>query len=323
MTTKSAPRDSARQVLFIVLSYNVVEDTVECLESLYAELPDTAAVLVIDNASFPPVVSALQDRFPSAEVIGLPTNTGWAGGNNVGIQIGLERGFDWICLLNNDTVFPKGQVTAWCDSLSRTPPALMHPSIYYWHEPEIAQLNPSVDKDGNRATTDEQWHGHLMLNFAYGACLGVHRSIFEKIGSFDERLFLQLEETDFYHRAVAAGYVAACDPTVKIFHKESRAFGGRKTRGKMYYIARNTLLVIEKRRAPLAVKLALVRDLYWSIMQVAADTKIKAGFVSDFRWFFSKAPFATAARAGIADYLRRRFGKMPGALSAKLASPQN
>jgi GT2 family glycosyltransferase len=321
MTTESQPRDSARQVLFIVLSYNVYEDTVECLESLYAALPNTAAVLVIDNASSPPVISSLQARFPNAEIVGLPTNLGWAGGNNVGIQIALERGFEWVCLLNNDTVFPDGQAAAWCNSLVQTPPALMHPAIYYWHEPEIAQLRPNVDKDGNLPATEKGWHGHVMLNFAYGACLGVHRSIFEKIGSFDERLFLQLEETDFYHRAVTAGYVAACDPTLKIFHKESRAFGGKKTPAKIYYIARNSLLVIEKRRERLSVKLSLVRDLYWSIAHVAADNNLQTGFVSNLRWFFSSAPFATAARAGIADYLRRRFGKMPSALSSKFAPP--
>ena len=305
----TAPRSSARQVLFVVLSYNGYEDTVQCLDSIYANLPDSAAVLVIDNASYPPVAPALQARFPSTEVIALPTNTGWAGGNNIGIELALERGFEWMCLLNNDTVFPDGQVTAWCDSLLQAPPALMHPAIYYWDEPDVAQLCP---------VGEATWHGNVLMNYAYGACLGIHRNIFEKIGSFDERFFLQLEETDFYHRAVDAGYVAVCDPTVKIFHKESRAFGGKQTPSKRYYSTRNSLLLTEKRRESVAVKFALMRDLYWSIAHAAAAGGNPAGFVPTVRWLLSDAVFATAVRAGIADYLRRRFGKMPPGLSAKL-----
>lgn len=323
MASEFTPLNCTKKILFIVLSYNGYEDTVECLESLYANLPDTADVLIIDNASFPPVVSKLQTRFPNAEVVALASNTGWAGGNNFGIQLALDRGFDWICLLNNDTVFPEGQVAAWCSSLISTPPALMHPSIYYWDEPEIAQLRPSDNEHGNRAVGEKDWHGHVLLQFAYGACLGVHRTIFERIGIFDPRLFLQLEETDFYHRAVTAGYVAACNPAVKIFHKESRAFGGKKTPGKMYYIVRNSLLVIEKRRERAAVKLSLLRDLYWTIQHVAAANRMQSGLVATLRWFISDAPFATATRAGIIDYLLRRFGKMPEMLSLRLAVPRD
>jgi GT2 family glycosyltransferase len=301
-----------RKVLFIVLSFNGYEDTAQCLESLCPSLPTSAAILVIDNASSPPVLPALQARFPDVEIIGLPTNTGWAGGNNAGIALGLARGFEWLCLLNNDTVFPKGEVVAWCETLAQSPPALMHPSIYYWDEPEVAQLCPTARAD----VTD--WCGYIRMNYAYGACLGVHRSIFEQIGTFDERLFLQLEETDFYHRATDAGYVSACDPTVKIFHKESRAFGGKQTAGKLYYTTRNTLLVIEKRRESTAAKIALLRDLYWSITHVAASHGLPDGPGALARWLCTKSPYAVATRAGIADYVRRRFGRMSDRLSDAL-----
>jgi GT2 family glycosyltransferase len=84
--------------------------------------------------------------------------------------------------------------------------------------------------------------GNFILRYAYGACLGIHRSIFEKIGLFDERFFLQLEETEFYTRARASGSIAVCNLGVQIFHKESRAFGGISAPIKTYYATRNHML---------------------------------------------------------------------------------
>ncbi|MGI4850304.1 MAG: glycosyltransferase, partial [Janthinobacterium lividum] len=95
------------RLLYIILSFNGCSDTIDCLDSLYADLPKQADLLLIDNASSGDVVSQLRGKFPQLEIIALPENLGWAGGNNVGVRLGLQRGYDWICLLNNDTVFPE------------------------------------------------------------------------------------------------------------------------------------------------------------------------------------------------------------------------
>ena len=76
--------------VFIVLSYNGCDDTVACLDSLYACKEGGADVIVIDNNSAPPVDSILRTRFNDIELITLPSNLGWAGGNNVGVKLALE-----------------------------------------------------------------------------------------------------------------------------------------------------------------------------------------------------------------------------------------
>jgi GT2 family glycosyltransferase len=303
---------SQNKALIVVLSFNGIEDTVDCLNSLSSTSSSHFDILVVDNNSVPPVASTLRNAFPEVEIIELQENLGWAGGNNVGINLGLERGYDWICLLNNDTVFPDGELAAWSKTLADSPPALLHPTIYYWDEPTVAQLKPGYNASGSRETDVQDWHGKIVMDYAYGACLAIHRSVFEKIGLFDERLFLQLEETDFYHRARDAGFISACDDAVKIFHKESRAFGGKKTPVKTYYIIRNSLLLIEKRRLDVFSKVSLIRKLYWTISTIAKNenAQMKAGLLPLAQWFFSDSSFAIATSAGIADYLKRKFGKI-------------
>lgn len=303
----AAPRD----MLCIVLSFNGLADTTACLDSLTAVPVRGFDILVVDNASQPGVTDALAAAYPDVELLALPENLGWAGGNNVGVRLGLERGYRWICLLNNDTVFPEGQVRAWLDTVHAAPPGLMHPSIYFWDEPEIPQIHPDLD-----ATTYlpvEGRPGVARMTFAYGACLAVAREVFERVGLFDERFFLQLEETDFFMRSAAAGFEATCHPSVRIFHKESRAFGGNRAAIKTYYSTRNSLLLIEKNRRGLHAKGEGFKVLYWQLSALAMSTerRTRMGTPAFLRWLVSCAPSARAVRAGVADYLLRRFGKAP------------
>jgi GT2 family glycosyltransferase len=309
-----------KDVLCIVLSYNGREDTSACLRSILTQKPEGLDVIVIDNASATGVVESLTTLHPDIEIVSLTENLGWAGGNNVGIKIGLERGYKWLCLLNNDIEFPDGQLDLWFASINRSSPCLLHPSIYYWSEPELAQVHPNFDGRPDCYTQHDLWQEKAVMNFAYGACLAIHSEILTKTDLFDERFFLQLEETDFYHRAIQLKYHAVCDPSIKIFHKESRAFGGKRAPIKTYYSVRNTFLLIEKKGKSLSSKLNDLKSLYWSLCNLATDTE-EAGHIEKrefFKWIFSSSPSAKAVRLGTRDYILRRFGKISDASYAKL-----
>lgn len=305
-------RRSNSEVLCIILSYNGREDTSHCLESILNQRVAGMDVLVIDNASSKGVVETLQAKHPEVEIVALSENLGWAGGNNVGIQIGLDRGYKWLCLLNNDIVFPEGELQKWFNSITNSSPCLLHPSIYFWSEREIAQVHPQHDGRLSAYDIDQNNRSKAVMNFAYGACLAIHQEIFEKVNVFDERFFLQLEETDFYLRAKKHGYEAVCDSSVQIFHKESRAFGGKHAPIKTYYSVRNTLLLSEKKNGDIKSKLSDFKALYWSLCNLATETEA-AGHIDKFKfmkWIFSTSPSAKAIRLGANDYLFRKFGKI-------------
>lgn len=302
---------STVRMLCIVLSFNGKDDTVACLHSLLENPVPGMELLVVDNASEYGVVDFIQATCPSVEILALPENLGWAGGNNAGIRVGMERGFDWICLMNNDLVFPSGQANAWFQAVHDLPACLLHPTIYYWDEPEVAQLHPGNDKVAEHVPVGE-WHGKTLINFAYGACLAVHRDVIASIGVLDERFFLQLEETDFHFRASKQGFHSVCDLDVKVFHKESRAFGGKRVPIKTYYSVRNSLLLIEKKRGSLKEKLIDFKSLYWSLSRLAGADKERAyiGKVEFALWLFSKSGSARAVRLGVLHYIFRKFGKI-------------
>lgn len=311
-----------KRMLCIVLSFNGRNDTVACLDGLLEKKIWGMDVLVVDNASEYGVVEHIAESHPEVEFLRLEENLGWAGGNNAGIRIGLERGYDWICLLNNDLVFPAGQAESWFNAVNGLPPALVHPTIYYWSEPTVAQLHPDADETVEHRSVGN-WHGKAVMNFAYGACLAVHHEVFQRVGLLDERFFLQLEETDFHHRANKGGYLSVCDLNVKIFHKESRAFGGNRAPIKTYYSVRNSLLLIEKKKESLKLVFKDVISLYWSLSRLAGSDRDvnflgKAEFMM---WIFSNSLSALAVRTGVQDYLFRNFGKIAQRKFLKLQQP--
>lgn len=72
-----------------------------------------------------------------------------------------------------------------------------------------------------------------------GACLMIRRDLFEKMGGFDERFFMYLEDDDLCKRLVDADYKNAVLNTAKIIHLEGKSISKNKERKKIYYQSQN------------------------------------------------------------------------------------
>src|SRR5436190_24389108 len=91
----------------VVLNWNGGEDTVRALDSLSG-----IETICVDNGSIDGSAEEVERRFPEVELVRTGTNLGFAGGNNVGIRRALDRGADWVLLLNNDAVAEPGLADA-------------------------------------------------------------------------------------------------------------------------------------------------------------------------------------------------------------------
>ena len=299
----------------IVLSFNHVRETIECLQSIYRSKPATADVIVVDNASDDATVAELRRMFSDTEIIELRENLGWAGGNNIGIRMALERGYDLVCLINNDLIVCENALVRILYVAGNLEPCLLHPALYYYYDIEKSQVDPSLQG------LPSSGRDHLYaLDFAYGACLIIHAKVFRTIGLMDERYFLQLEETDFYLRAVKAGFRSLCYTNARVLHKESVSIGGRQSSTKVYYMVRNRLLITEKHAAGVVAYAAGLRRLIWTLWNLAES---RTSLVKFLLWFCSYDSNAVAARAGIRDYVLRRFGRMSDAAARSLSKHSN
>ena len=85
----------------IIINYNTFTLTSNCIASVQEALRDVDyEVILVDNASIECDPQLFLARFPTIKLVISPVNTGFAGGNNLGIQYASG---EYILLLNSDT----------------------------------------------------------------------------------------------------------------------------------------------------------------------------------------------------------------------------
>src|SRR5256885_15969314 len=95
---------SSPSVHIILLNWNGLAYTRECLRSLEGLTYENVKLYVVDNASANNEGDAIENEFPNVNVLKQSENLGFCGGCNVGMKAALADGADFIMLLNNDTV---------------------------------------------------------------------------------------------------------------------------------------------------------------------------------------------------------------------------
>src|SRR5262249_15936535 len=91
------------RVVLLILTWNRRDDVLRCVASLPRQTDPNVTPVVIDNASQDDTVAVLRARHPELTILENARNLGYGGGNNVGIRWALERGADYVQLINRDT----------------------------------------------------------------------------------------------------------------------------------------------------------------------------------------------------------------------------
>jgi GT2 family glycosyltransferase len=296
-----------RDVAVVVLSWNGREDTLACLRSLAAVAYEPLTVIVVDNASTDGTSEAVRAGFPDVEIVRTEENLGFAGGNNVGIRRALELRADYVVVLNNDVAVDPAFVSALVDEAQRHPDAgALCSKILYADPADLiwfagASFDPRSGYNGRqrgyRQRDDGRFDDVVETDRACGAAMLVPRPVLDRIGMFDEDLFLYSEDVDWSLRAHDAGFRHYVVPASRVWHKVSVASGGESSPTTLYYGIRNTLLVCE-RHAPLG----LVGT--WRRRAILAAAHVVQALRSDRR-----GEGLRAVRDGWRDFRRGRFGQ--------------
>lgn len=124
------------KVSIIVLNWNRLMDTSECLETLQKVEYENKEIIVVDNGSSNGSQDYIRRNYHDIMLVENTENLGFAEGNNKGIQLALRNGADYVFLLNNDTIVDRNVIeelieVAETDILI----GFLGPKIYYYNEP--------------------------------------------------------------------------------------------------------------------------------------------------------------------------------------------
>lgn len=95
-----------KKVLAVVVTYNRKELLVECIESLLAQSVNELSIMIVDNASTDGTKEYIQAYIQDGKVEYTNTgaNIGGAGGFNHGVKYGAEAGYEYLWLMDDDTI---------------------------------------------------------------------------------------------------------------------------------------------------------------------------------------------------------------------------
>jgi len=241
------PRPAIRASV-IIPNWNGLGLLRPCLDSLRAQTLCEFEIIVVDNASSDGSVEAVHAEYPEVRVLALDTNGGYTGGCNAGIE--AARG-DVLVMLNNDTEVDPAWLAELVGALDRHPDAgsVASRMMIYRERDTIHSAGDRYSRDGtpnSRGVWQAYGPPYDREAYVFGGCggaVGYRREMIERIGAFDARFFMYLEDVDLSWRAQLAGYRCIYCPTAIVYHHLSATGGGVLA---SYYVGRNTLWVIAR-----------------------------------------------------------------------------
>jgi len=236
-------------VWVVVLNWNGVAATLECLQSLKRLRYPNVATLVVDNGSAAPEAGRIEASALATAVLRNPENLGFAAGSNAGIRYALEGGAAYVWLLNNDTVVDPHCLDALVSAgESDDRIGLLSPVLYDYEPPHAVQYAGTlVDLPGGRlqkftALDQPAAHRHEGRLALWGTALLIKRRVVERVGLLDERYFAYVEDMDFCVRAMAAGFATRLVRDASVYHKHGLSLGGPTGVLREYLMIRNVYL---------------------------------------------------------------------------------
>jgi len=307
MTIEDAPSAGTTEfvgrcgVCAIIVTYNIGQAISACFESIRDQV---AHVIFVDNGSDEITRRELK-KLACANSVTLilnEKNEGLARGLNQGVKWAMSRGYPWALTLDHDSAATPGMV----EKLVRASEALYQESR---QDVAIVGTNP-LDKntgvfikgfcpDGDSRPVEVE---HLISSGSLIRC-----EVFNKVGFFDEALFVYCVDDDFCLRLRRAGWKLFLCPSAVLLHREGsrqrRRFLWRKAfydgYGKQarYYVTRNYIYILRKHHPGVRV--------YWAVVLRLLKDYVKV-------IFYGEAPVSQIlfGLRGFLDALRNRYGPL-------------
>nr|MDO8100869.1 glycosyltransferase family 2 protein [Candidatus Njordarchaeota archaeon] len=259
------------KVSIVILNWNGLKDTLECLQSLKKITYPNYDVVIVDNGSRGNDVQALKARFrDSIYIIQNEENLGFATGSNIGMKYALSRGAKYILLLNNDTVVDPQFLTELVKAgESEEDVAAVCPKVYYYDQPQRIQLafniidfrTGRVRHVGSNSLDQGQYDNVRETDEINGCAFLVKSSAVERIGLLNPQYFFYFEETEWSVVARRKGFRLLYVPKSRVWHKISSTAGSNSP-FHIYYITKNRILFMKRNATRFQLTVFLLRFFF-------------------------------------------------------------
>ena len=243
-------------VYVIIINWNGQEHLESCFRSLLASTYRNVLFLLVDNASVDASVDYVQSTFgsdPRVEILALPENRGWSGGNNAGIAHARAAGAEYLLLLNNDTATDTQAIASLVKRMEADSAlGALAPRMVLFDQPEVlnstglrlSMIGAAWDIGIGRFDASH-WHASEPVVGVCGGAMFLRAGVLKMTGLLPEDFEIYLDDLDLCLRIWEAGYRIERCAEALVRHKFSATMGsGRRARWKYYLNTRNRLRIL-------------------------------------------------------------------------------
>lgn len=208
----------------LIVTFNNAACILDLLGDIQAINPDYLdSTIIIDNYSSDTTTTLIQHQFPRTQLVTNPVNIGFGSAVNQGVRM-IETPFFFS--LNPDIRLPGN----FFDAMMQTV-----------HSNQIAAVGPLQQKVGRKKTylnfcwsflklecfkvylrklidPAAKYSNPIEVTYLNAGCLLINRSVFEKVGGFNQKYFLYGEEPDIFLKFKLYNYQCFLQPGVEIIH---------------------------------------------------------------------------------------------------------
>jgi GT2 family glycosyltransferase len=246
-----------RSLYTIIISYNKLEPVFRAVDSVFKNHKHSKIIL-IDNSEdtyfFKKLKQKLKTYKENILFIKNKKNLGFSKAVNQGIKIALNKGADYILLLNDDAYLDKNCIPYLIEALDKDNKAMLAgPTIFYdkdkskiWSTGgyfnkllgniKILLKNKKVNPDTLKNLNIQE------VDFLTGCVLMIKSEAIKKIGLFNEDLFFYGEDVDYSLRAKRKGFKILWVPYAFAWH-DVDIVKGRTNPFVMYNLSRSKIII--------------------------------------------------------------------------------
>ncbi len=183
-------------------------------QNIEAIIQQTDRMVIVDNGSSVNRHSSheLIGSYCNIHIVDNDKNMGIAYALNQIMEWGKINGYEWIVLLDQDTICPPNIIEEYskliCSKQGNQNYGIICPVIY-----DINEKTYHGDKNINVTRSDEV--------ITSGSCINIE--VWYKLQGFDDRLFIDYVDTEFNERCLRAGYKIVRNTEVCIQHEVGKA----------------------------------------------------------------------------------------------------
>ena len=268
--------DTPPLVVSVILTWNDLDMTSRCIDSLHETAYPRTRIVVVDNGTVPPSCPVLKERYPDIEPVQLDRNTGFTGGCNRGLERAMELGADYILLLNNDTIVHPDAIEHVVAEMETRPDVGMASALVLLPgDDRIVQFHQGiVDRDvafhmhpGEAVPVSEAHRATVDVEFAPACSVFFRPAALREVGLFDESLFTNWEDYDLCCRMADAGWKIITVGRADVIHAHGQTTG-RASPFITYYFNRNRMICLFRYGRLSRILLRsphILRTLYWQL----------------------------------------------------------